>query len=157
MGHNLSQQAVNQIERSCERLSIAYANYLDSQRYDEFAELFTEQAVLNAGTELVGREAIRAAMHRRTPKLRSRHVLTNILVEVADEYQASGVTYLSLYRHIGEASLAPEPVAQFAPAAIGEYVDQYEKTASGWRIASRVLSFAFQNHEAFIRPKPQSK
>ncbi len=34
------------IERECQKLSIAYANYLDLKRYEEFAELFGESGEL---------------------------------------------------------------------------------------------------------------
>jgi 3-phenylpropionate/cinnamic acid dioxygenase small subunit len=137
------------IERACERLSIAYANHVDARRYDAFVELFADDAHLNAGGALDGKAAIRRAMARRSDRLRSRHVLTNILIEALDAEHARGVTYLSLYRHVGDESLGVQPVDGFQPAAIGQYDDEFVLTSDGWRFARRELSLAFRNPSAF--------
>ena len=110
-----------------------------SRRYDLFAELFTEDGHLNAGGPVDGREAIRRRMAQRPDRLRSRHVLTNIHVEVLDADHARGITYLSLYRHIGDESLGEGPIEFAGPAGVGHYEDEFVRTASGWRIARRVL------------------
>jgi len=141
------------IERACENLSIAYARHVDFRQYDKFTELFDENAVLIAGAPLNGKEAIRDAMSRRSGKLRSRHILTNIHVEVIDENHARGVTYLTLYRHIGAESLEEKPIEMQGPAGVGHYTDEYVLTGTGWRIAHRELEFAFQNPSAFVQPK----
>lgn len=139
-----------QIERACERLSHAYSRHTDFREYDQFVELFAEDALLNAGGELVGKETIRKAMSKRSDKLRSRHVVTNHIVDVIDEDHAEGVTYLSLYREVSEEARDPANVLGLnGPAAIGHYTDKYVRTADGWRFASRVLEFAFQNPAAF--------
>ncbi len=137
------------IERECESLSIAYARHLDYHQYDAFADLFTEAGYLNAGAPLDGREAIRKIMDRRSDRLRSRHVLTNIHIDVIDADNATGISYLTLFRHIGDESLASEPVEFAAPAAVGHYTDQFERTPEGFRFASRVLEFAFKNSAKF--------
>jgi hypothetical protein len=138
-----------EIERACEQLSIAYARHVDFKEYDRFAELFTEDGHLNAGGPVDGRAAIRRRMAQRSDRLRSRHVLTNIWVEVIDADHARGITYLSLYRHIGDESLGEGPIEFAGPAAVGHYEDEFVRTASGWRIARRVLRFAFRRADAF--------
>lgn len=137
------------IERECKALSIAYARHLDFHEYDAFSDLFTEAGHLDAGRAFDGRENIRKAMARRTDKLRSRHVLTNIFIDVIDANRAIGISYLSLYRHIGPESLEDDAVVFDAPAAVGHYTDQFERTTDGWRFASRVLEFAFRNPTKF--------
>lgn len=137
------------IERECERLSIAYARHADYHDYDAFTNLFTEQGHLNAGAALDGREAIRAAMAKRSDKLRSRHVLSNIHIDVIDSSTATGISYLTLFRHIGTESLEPAAVEFDAPAAVGHYSDRFERTSEGWRFASRVLELAFKNSAKF--------
>ena len=139
------------IERACENLSISYALYTDFQEYDRVADLFDDEAKLITGAPLIGREVIRKAMYSRSDKLRSRHVLTNIHVEIQDETHASGITYLTLYRHIGAESLEPEPIELVGPAAVGHYSDDYVLTDRGWRFARRELEFAFRNPAAFER------
>jgi 3-phenylpropionate/cinnamic acid dioxygenase small subunit len=141
------------IEQACKSLSIAYARHVDFRQYDKFTELFEEDAVLIAGALLSGREAIRDAMSKRSDKLRSRHVLTNIHIEVIDESHARGITYLTLYRHIGAESLEEKPIEIQGPAGVGHYTDEYVLTTAGWRIARRELEFAFQNPSAFVQSK----
>lgn len=139
------------IERACEKLSIDYARHVDFAEYDSVADLFTVDALLDAGTPLEGRESIRKAMFKRSPKLRSRHILTNISIEVIDDSLAKGISYLSLYRHIGEESLTKDVIELDGPAAIGHYIDEFHRVTGVWQIHSRVLSMTFQNPKFFIR------
>ena len=139
------------IEQLCEKLSISYAHLLDFGRYDELAELFTIDAVLNAGVLLEGRENIRLGLHKRSTKLRSRHVLTNIQTEILDGKTAKGVSYLSLYRHIGDESLTSEVIEFDGPAAVGHYSDEFRLEDGIWKIDQRVLTMSFRNPKYFAR------
>ena len=138
-----------EIERACERLSIAYARHIDFKEYDQFAELFAEDGHLSAGSVRDGRAAIRQSLTQRSDRLRSRHVLTNVSIDVLDADHARGITYLTLYRHVGDESLRNEPIELRGPAAVGHYEDEFVRTAEGWRIARRVLRFAFRRADAF--------
>ena len=140
-----------EIERQCEKLSISYARLLDFGQYDELAELFTIDAVLNAGVPLAGRENIRLGLNKRPAKLRSRHVLTNIHTEILDDETAKGISYLSLYRHIGDESLTSEVIAFDGPAAIGHYSDEFRLEDAVWKIHQRVLTISFRNPKYFAR------
>jgi len=141
-----------EIERECHWLSVAYARHVDFSQFDDFADLFDMEGLLDTGMPLKGREAIREAMTKRSDKLRSRHVLTNIYIDVIDENHAAGLTYLTLYRHIGDESLEfSKPIDLGGPAAIGHYDDEFVHTSEGWRFASRRLQFAFRNPAAFPR------
>ena len=141
-----------EIERACERLSIAYAHHVDFRAYDRFAELFADDGLLDVGTPMHGKAAIARGMSRRSDRLRSRHVLTNILIAVVDADHATGISYLTLYRHIGDESLQyDKPVSFKHPAAVGHYSDTFIRTDQGWRFASRKLEFAFSNAELFPR------
>lgn len=132
------------IVRACEGLSIAYARAIDFRDYDAFVELFAEDAVLEAGAALEGKAAIREALRKRPDELRSRHVLTNIFIVPLDARSARGISYLTLYRHVGKESLEAAPVAFDGPAAVGHYEDRFVLTAQGWRIARRKLHLAFR-------------
>ena len=90
------------------------------------------------------------AMAKRAGSLRSRHVMTNHIVDVLDDSRAEGVTYLTLYRQVGEEAPGPEEILPLeGPAAIGHYTDEYVRTPDGWRFQSRVLTFSFLNKAAF--------
>ena len=137
------------IRTECQALSIAYARALDFRDYDELANLFTENGVLDTVRQAKGRAAIRASLHDRPDEIRTRHIITNVFVEVIDADTARGISYLSLYRHQGPESLAAGPVPLDAPAAIGHYEDSFQRTSEGWRLASRKLHLAFKNPDKF--------
>jgi len=147
----MNKQKQLDIERMCEKLSIAYARHVDFAEYDAVADLFTADALLDAGAPLEGRENIRKGLFKRSPKLRSRHILTNISIEVVGEDSARGISYLSLYRHTGEQSLGNDIIEFDGPAAIGHYSDEFRRESGVWKIQSRVLSMAFQNPKYFGR------
>lgn len=134
----------NAIKQSCEELSIAYARAVDFRDYDYFVTLFTEDAVLDTGKPRKGLEAIRKSLSRRPDELRSRHVITNVFIDVLNETEARGISYLTLYRHVGPESLTAGPIAFDGPAGVGHYEDRFEKTAEGWKFKRRKLHFAFR-------------
>lgn len=137
------------IEKECEKLSVAYAKTVDFKEYEAFVELFDDNAYLHAGVALEGKEGIRRGMAKRSDQLRSRHILTNIYIDVIDENHATGISYLTLYRHMGSESLQSGTIAMKGPAAVGHYSDEYIRTMAGWRFARRELEFAFQDPAAF--------
>lgn len=126
-------------------LSIACARALDFRDYDTFLTLFTEHAVLEAGSRLEGHAAIRAAIRRRPDELRTRHVISNVFIDVLSDSEARGISYVTLYAHESEASLRRDPVPLTAPVAVGHFEDRFARTDAGWRFASRRLQVAFRN------------
>ena len=133
------------IERACEQLSIEYARAVDFRDYAAFVELFVDDALLDLGMRLEGKAAIRESMQKRPDEIRTRHVLTNIFIEVQDSLHARGISYLTLYRHVGAASARNAPVPSILPTAIGHYEDTFVKTPAGWRFKTRTLHVAFRN------------
>ncbi len=133
-----------EIRRACEALSIAYARAVDFRDYDTFIDLFTEDGELDTGTLLKGRAAIREAISRRPYELRSRHVISNVFIDVLSDTEARGISYLTLYRHVGPESLKGTPAPLAGPAAVGHYEDRFEKTPQGWRFKRRRLQLAFR-------------
>lgn len=129
------------IERACEKISIAYARHIDFRDYEAFADLFTEDGVLEVfGQPLRGRRAIIESMSQRPANRKSLHIFTNIWVNVLDRDNASGITYLSLFRadHDG-----PKPAPNTLPLLAGYYDDVFVRTPAGWRFASRKATMLF--------------
>jgi len=133
------------IERACEQLSIEYARTVDFRDYERFVELFADDALLDLGMRLEGKDAIRASMLMRPDEIRTRHVLTNIFIEVRDSQHARGMSYLTLYRHVGVQTTKPGPVPSILPTAVGHYEDSFIRTDAGWRFQTRTLHVAFRN------------
>ena len=135
------------IKQACRELADRYALYVDERLYDRFGEVFSEDAVLEAGGQRRGLADIITGMGKRSVGLVSRHVITNSVVDVLDPENATGLCYLSLYRKLDAAG--PDPALLEGPALIGVYHDTYRRTPLGWRITHRSLSTTFRRPEAF--------
>jgi hypothetical protein len=87
-----------------------------------------------------GQDAIRAAFLRREKSgRRSRHVCTNVAIDVEDETRATGLCYLTLFRTDSEAR-TPRGTT---PDLVGVYRDRFVRTEDGWRFASRLTEVSF--------------
>ncbi len=129
------------IERACEKISIAYARHIDFREYGAFADLFTEDGVLEVfGNEMRGRAAILKSMSDRPANRKSLHIFTNIWTNVLDANRAEGKTYLSLFRadHDG-----PGPAPNTTPLLAGYYDDVFARTPQGWKFVSRKATMLF--------------
>ena len=136
------------IERACERLIIAYTHFIDLNPASAVADLFTIDGVWKDGKRRwTGRDEIRAGFRRRERmQRRSRHVATNIAVDVLGPRRAVSTSYYVIWRHDG-------PIGAVAPSLecaqlMGEYRDRFILTAEGWRFSERTVSVAFR------RPSP---
>jgi hypothetical protein len=150
----VTQDTPDQIERACTALSIAYARAIDFRDYHALIELFTPDGSLDVGEPLHGRDAIWAALMQRPDELRSRHVISNVFIEALNADTARGVSYLTLYRHHGEASVRHGPAPLTGPAAVGHYEDRFVRLAQPdgshqWLFQSRRLHLAFRDPAAF--------
>jgi ketosteroid isomerase-like protein len=137
------------IERSCERLVTEYCHLVDHDEAARVADLFAEDGVWTSPENtMTGQTAIRAGFERRQRNAGrvSRHVCSNLLIEVIDPEHASGVVYLTLYRHDGEPGRGAAPSA--APSIVGEYRDSFVRTAEGWRFQRRDTVVSFVAREA---------
>jgi hypothetical protein len=136
--HEQERQA---IELACAKLINQFAVYNDAARYEELAALFTADGSYARPTDpdnyLKGRAAILAAFKGRPAEKLTRHLITNILIEVASPASAEGICYVTLY-----AGSTDQPAPKFgylaAPSQlIGEYHDQFTLTAEGWKFSKR--------------------
>ena len=135
------------IERACERLIAEYARLVDFGHAARIADLFTADGVWESGDlRMEGREAIRTGFGRREGIARrvSRHVCTNVIIDVLSDDRARGQTYLVNFRYDRrDGDLPGFPVPAGSPKFVGEYHDWYVCTPEGWRFSRRVCSLAF--------------
>ena len=131
------------IERACERLCLEYARLIDLGRAAEAIDLFADDAELEltAGPMRGRNEIATFFTKRQAAAVVSRHVITNVTIDVHSTTEASGVAYLTLYRreHSGEA-----PVPLGSPNFVGHYDDEYVLTQAGWRFRRRTSNVVFQ-------------
>ena len=129
-------------EQACAALITRYTHLVDEGQASEVADLFTADGVwASPESTFEGRDAIRAAFLRREKsRRRSRHVCTNVAIDVADEGNATGLCYLTLFRTDAEET----PPRGTAPDLVGVYRDRFVRTDDdGWRFASRLTEVSF--------------
>jgi hypothetical protein len=132
-------------ERECERLTYRYCEAVDLGHASRLADVFAADGVFDAGgLYLVGREEIRRVFTEREQvrELRTRHVCTNVHIDVLDQATATGVVYLTLFRRRGSEDWSV-PVPSTSPALVGSYHDDYVRGGEGWRIARRRQEVVF--------------
>lgn len=121
------------IEADCARLIALYANLNDEARWDEVAALYTEGGLMTRPTApdapIIGRAAILAAFKGRPPR-KTRHVCSNVVIDVESPTAARGISAMVLFTE-GAAPLA------------GSFHDRFELTAEGWRFSERRGSLAW--------------
>jgi hypothetical protein len=128
-------------ERACERLILHLAHLTDHGPHAEIAQLFTADGEFDRdGTVLHGREALRAFYAKRPASLLTRHVVSNITVDVHDEHHATSRAYGTVFRCRSQDANAPVlPAGCDGPESMGEYHDHLVHTPEGWRLKRRVL------------------
>lgn len=132
-------------ERACERLINEYARRVDFGQASKIADLFTEDARWEGDQVFEGRERIREWFEGRQGVTRrvSRHVCTNVMVEVLSPTEARSHCYMINYRHDraeGDDSL---PVPTEVPKYVGELHDTFRLTDEGWLFSGRRVTVAF--------------
>jgi hypothetical protein len=132
------------ISRACERLSYDYARWIDLGQAARAASLFTDDAVLTLSSgPLAGTDEISAFFEKRQgAAVVSRHVITNVVVDVLNDHEARGTAYLTFYR---EPADGDGPVKLNGPLFVGHYEDDYALTSDGWRFRRRTSVVAFQS------------
>jgi len=123
------------------QLRAKYSHYCDDLMLEEFLDLFTEDAVLQAdekhGGTVRGKPKLRAVME---PMMASQkkyemfHLVSNPLIEILDSENAIGKWYLLDYNF----KYTEEP---FRVVCI--YHDQYKKVDGEWKFSRVQLEFLY--------------
>jgi len=133
-------------ERACERLIVDYCRFVDFGEASRIAELFTEDGHWEGpDTVMAGRAAIRDGFLARQGVTRriSRHLCTNVGIDVVSPDEATGLCYLVNYRHDRQEGDTSPVVPAGLPKYVGEYHDRFRRTADGWRFEYRRFDLAF--------------
>jgi hypothetical protein len=136
-----------EVESACQRLSYEYMRALDGNDWDALASCFAERGVLARPMQpeqlIEGREAIRASMQARPKGLTTRHLATNVMIDVISRESATGVTTLAM---IGctPAEDAKPPFESGGPLYFGEFRDRFVREAGQWKLLERRGSIAIK-------------
>ncbi|WP_298672623.1 nuclear transport factor 2 family protein [uncultured Sphingomonas sp.] len=128
---------------ACLNLMHAYNNLADTGQHVLIADLFAEDAILNAnGEEMAGIEAIRAGMRRRTAaNLRTVHTCASV------QFGRGGAGELTALSTLSVVILTDQPQT-LAPTIIARVNDAFAPLPSGeWRFRRRTL-------ETLSQPQP---
>ncbi|WP_231848766.1 nuclear transport factor 2 family protein [Sphingobium sp. SYK-6] len=134
------------IEWDCTRLINQYTLLNDAADWEAVAALYAEDGQMARPSApdkpVIGRDAILAAFLAR-PARAARHVVSNVVVDVISETEATAKSIILLY----QGSANPDgglPIRDPNGPLIGTYTDRLCKTTEGWRFAERIggLDFA---------------
>ncbi len=132
-------------EHACAQLILALARFTDSGDYDAALALFCDDAVMDRDGDVVsGIAALRQAYAQRPASRITRHVLSNIVVELDGADQAQVSSYVTVYRHMREPGQDGPPYRMPGADVLGQYQDRLVHTSAGWRLASRITRTIFQ-------------
>ena len=140
------------VQAACKALALNYGWFRDHPQGNEaaYANLFTADAalILPFGTYR-GRDEIGARLVAAQQQPPTVHLMSNFRIEQTAPDRATGTSYAKIY------VLPPgdEPVSVDGYAAVGEYHDEYQLTADGWRIARREFIQRLTD-SAFRAPTP---
>ena len=134
-----------EIELACQRLVYEYLRALDSGNPDGAADCFAEQGMLARPMQpdqyIQGREAIRVSLKGRPKGLLTRHLATNVVIDIASRDVASGLCVLTMMGCTpAEGALPPHRAA--GPLYFGEFRDRFVRVAGEWKFLERRGSIA---------------
>lgn len=126
--------AAEDVYRACSNLVTDYAYHRDQFNSVEFSNLFTENASLTVVNQTwEGRSNIEQRIEGLKTGSTIRHEMSTIRIVPVDEDHATGVSYATIYA-------APEGETSVSGFVLmGEYHDEFVRTAEGWKISKRVL------------------
>jgi hypothetical protein len=140
MPESLSAAERIEIERACERLVYEYSRALDLGDLSAAADCFAENGSMARPMmpEAVnqGRETIRASLLTRPKTLLTKHLATNVMIDVESRDSASGLSYLTMISTTPPADGKPPYVSQ-GPVYFGEFKDRFVRENGVWRFLER--------------------
>ena len=140
MADTLSAVERIEIERACERIIHAYSRALDLGDMNAAADLFAENGSMArpmAPEQLIqGREAVRASLLTRPKTLLTKHLATNVMIDVESRDSARGISCLTMIATTPPTDAKP-PFNSAGPVYFGEFKDRYVREHGVWRFLER--------------------
>jgi hypothetical protein len=128
------------IERACERIVHAYARALDSGDMSAAADFFAEHGSfarpMAPGQVIQGRETIRAALLTRPKTLLTKHLVTNVMIDIVSRDEARGISYLTMISTTPPHD-AVAPYVSAGPIYFGEFRDRFVREGEEWKFLER--------------------
>ncbi len=129
-----------EIERACERLVYAYSRALDLSDMHAAADCFAENGSMSrpmTPDQVVrGRENIHASLLTRPKSLLTKHLATNVMIEVESRDAARGLSYLTMVATTPPSEAKP-PHVSAGPVYFGEFADRFVRENGVWKFLER--------------------
>ena len=136
-----------EIERACERLTCVYVRALDLGDMNAAADCFAEHGSMarpmNPGQVIQGREAVRASLLTRPKALLTKHLCTNVMIDVESRDSARGLSYLTMVAATPPEGAVP-PFVSSGPVYFGEMQDRFVRENGAWKFLERRGSIQFK-------------
>jgi hypothetical protein len=140
MTETLSAAERIEIERACERIVYAYSRALDVGDMSAAADFFAESGSMArpmAPEQVIrGRETIRAALLTRPKTLLTKHLATNVMIDVVSRDEARGLSYLTMISATPPGD-AVAPYVSAGPVYFGEFKDRFLREGGEWKFLER--------------------
>jgi hypothetical protein len=128
-----------QIEMACTRLVNQFSLFNDARNFEALSQLFAADGAFARPTDpenfVSGRDGILAAFQARPHDRITRHIISNIVIDVVDAEKARGVCYATLFMAPVDAEPAMFGVKANPSQLIGEFYMDFVQTGDGWKIA----------------------
>ena len=135
------------IESACTKLVTLFSHYNDNRNFKALSELFTEDGSFARPTDpdnyTQGRDNILSAFESRPNDRITRHIISNVIVDVADAEHASGSCYATLFLAPIDAEQAKFGVKANTSQLVGEFTMDFALTESGWKISRQTGRIIF--------------
>lgn len=129
-----------EIERACERLVYGYSRVLDVGDLSAAADFFAENGSMSrpmAPTQVIqGRETIRASLLTRPKGLLTKHLATNVMIDVESRDSARGISYLTMISTTPPQGAEP-PFVSDGPVYFGQFADRFVREKGEWKFLER--------------------
>jgi hypothetical protein len=135
--------ARREAEAACSGLIVGFANHIDRAEYPQVVALFASDATLERpGAALRGSREIEAFLHQRPRHVMTRHLCTNVSIDVVSEGRAEGSAYVLFFSaEAGADTHLPLPCA---PSAVVEYHARFRQEDGQWRIDGLKIAPVFR-------------
>jgi hypothetical protein len=143
MSESLSGAERIEIERACERIVYEYSRALDLGDTGGAADFFAENGTLarpmTPDQRIQGRENIRASLLTRPKSLLTKHLATNVMIEVESRDTARGISCLTMIATTPGGDAKP-PFNSPGPIYFGEFKDRFVRENGTWKFLERLGS-----------------
>lgn len=127
------------IETACTKLVNQYYTYSDLHDFEAVCSLLTGDASFARPTEpdnvITGRDNILAAFNSRPKDRITRHIVSNVVIDVIDGSNAKGRFYVTLFMAPIDAEPAKFGVKANPSQLVGDFQVDFALAEEGWRIS----------------------